>query len=283
MSRVLVALLAVASTGCLPLADIRPDTVDPEATDLDAEARGRALLEAAADAHGGLAAWQQKQTTELIFRDEWRGLATLMAPWPSSDVRANIVQRTRTFDSVVTFQDGAPDGLVWGIEAWKPWVDDGSGRQNVEDSDIRFMLPTTQYFVEMPFRMLEAELVRDAGPVTVDGVTYDTVYATWGGWSANEDYDQYVIYLDPQTHRWAKVAYNRARDHAPGQRHRSLRSAQRGRGDLDSPPDADWRGRRSGRCVDARDDDRGDAVRCARPKQPHRARRGSSAAVRSSS
>ena len=207
MSRVLVALLAVASTGCLPLADIRPDTVDPEATDLDAEARGRALLEAAADAHGGLAAWQQKQTTELIFRDEWRGLATLMAPWPSSDVRANIVQRTRTFDSVVTFQDGAPDGLVWGIEAWKPWVDDGSGRQNVEDSDIRFMLPTTQYFVEMPFRMLEAELVRDAGPVTVDGVTYDTVYATWGGWSANEDYDQYVIYLDPQTHRWAKVAY----------------------------------------------------------------------------
>jgi hypothetical protein len=186
--------------GCLPPLDLRPDT-------LGAEEGARERLVAAAEAHGGLAAWEAKSTTELVLRDTWRGLPRLFNPWPSDEVRVHLAQRAHTFDSVATFLD-ADQGLVWGIEGGQAWRQrDGGAREAVDDADITFMLPTAQYFVEMPFRLLEAELFRDAGPEEIDGVVYDRVFLTWRSLEPNADFDQYVVYLDRDTGRIAKVAY----------------------------------------------------------------------------
>ena len=84
---------------------------------------------------------------------------------------------------------------------------DGAAEVPVEDADLRFMLPTVHYFVEMPQRLTEAAIVRAAGKERVGGVDYDVVYATWGTVGANPTYDQYRIYMDPETHQLAKVWY----------------------------------------------------------------------------
>jgi hypothetical protein len=185
--------------GCL--ADLKPEH-------LESAEQGRALMEAAAEAHGGLQLWEEKQTTELLFRDVWLGVSRLLNPWPHSDIRARIVQRPRTFDSVATFLHPEDRGLVWGIEGGQAWQAGPDGvRHETDDANIHFMLPTVQYFVEMPFRFLEAEIIRSAGTQTLDGVDYEVVYLTWRTEEANREFDQYLVYLDPQTGRLAKVAY----------------------------------------------------------------------------
>jgi hypothetical protein len=183
------------------LADLKPEH-------LESAEQGRALMEEAALAHGGLTVWSEKQTTELVFRDVWRGVSRWLNPWPSDDIRVRIVQRSRTFDSVATFLNPEDQGLVWGIEGGEAWYAGPDGvRHETDDSNIRFMLPTVHYFVEMPFRFLEAEIIRYAGPQTLDGVDYEVVYLTWRTVEANREFDQYLVYLDPQTGRLAKVAY----------------------------------------------------------------------------
>jgi len=199
-------------TACL--ADIRPAAVEVSAAP-DREEEGRALLAAAAEAHGGLDTWRATETIELVFRDDWHGMARMFNPWPEASVRAHIVQKPTTFDSRATFLGGTADGLTWGIEDWQTYTVSAEGeRIDVDDADIRFMLPTTQYFVDLPFRLTEAELVRAVGEQTLQGETYDVVYATWGSIEKNADYDQYVVYIDPQTHLVEHVTYT-VREMAP--------------------------------------------------------------------
>ena len=192
-------------TGCL--ADLKPPEL-VEGPQPEREANGRALLAAAADAHGGLATWKAKQSTELIFADHWIGIGTWFNPWPDASMRGSIRQRPGTFDSRVTFLGGEQDGVTWGIDDGVGFVVSAAGERSAsDDSDLLFMLPTTQYFVDLPFRIQEAALVRAAEPQTLDGTPYDVVYATWGSIEKNAEFDQYLLYLDPQTHRIAKAYY----------------------------------------------------------------------------
>ena len=55
-----------------PHADLRTDEVRRAGADPDAMARGRRLLEEAAEAHG-LAAWRRHTTCEVVAIDHWPG------------------------------------------------------------------------------------------------------------------------------------------------------------------------------------------------------------------
>ena len=193
-------------TACL--ADLQPEVITIDAQP-EREARGRALLDAAAEAHGGRDAWRAHDTLELVFVDDWYGMAaTLFDPWPDASMRGHVVQRPATFDSRVKFLGGAKDGWTWGIEDWQPYTIDPDGAKvESDDADIRFMLPTVHYFVDLPFRLPEAELVRHVGTETVGGQAWEVVYATWGTITKNADYDQYLVYIDPDSGRIGKVKY----------------------------------------------------------------------------
>jgi len=206
-------MMVLLLTACL--ADIRPSEIDPAAEQAERAEEGRALLAAAAEAHGGIARWRALQTTELLFRDDWYGMAQAFNPWPSASIRAHVVQKTATFDSRVRFLSGEEAGLLWGLEQGSAYTAVGDDPPvPSDDGDIRFMLPTTQYFLDLPFRIPEAEHVRSVGERTVGGETFDVVYATWGSIAANGDFDQYLLFLDQQTHRIDKVQYT-VREIAP--------------------------------------------------------------------
>lgn len=132
---------------------------------------------------------------------------TLFNPWPDDDQRARITTRIHTFDSRAELLNGPDEGLTWGIQDWAPYTERDGARTAVDDASIRFMLPTVQYFVEMPQRLTEAELVRHVGQQTVGGDTYDVVYATWGTLEANAEYDQYLLFFAPESGRLAKAQY----------------------------------------------------------------------------
>lgn len=200
-------LAAVVAAGCLPTADILPPALQG-ANDLEArEAAGRARLQAAAEA-SGLEAWRGMERVELTLRDVWVGPFRLFNPWPDADTRAIITQRPGTFDSTARFVGGRRDGWTWGIEDWQTYTIDPDGQRSaVDDGDIHFMLPTTQYFLDLPFRILEAEIVHDVGERVIAGQPYQVVYATWGSVQANRDYDQYLLFVSPASGRIEKVQY----------------------------------------------------------------------------
>ncbi|MEQ1566429.1 MAG: hypothetical protein ABMA64_12380 [Myxococcota bacterium] len=208
----ITALIALVAAGGalavfgLPLADIRPEGVSL-ADDPVAEAEGRRLLARMLQSHGGADALHRHHTLDLDLRDTWVGLGTLFNPWPADDQRVHLTLRVHTFDSEVRFVDGPREGQVWGIRDFATYRREGDRQDPIADADLRFMLPTTHYFVEMPQRLTEAEIVRSVGRERVGDREYDLVYATWGTVDANRAYDQYRIYLDPETGRLAKVWY----------------------------------------------------------------------------
>lgn len=204
-SAVAVGLVVIAGLVAWggPLADIRPDVITPDAAQPEREARGREVLALALEAHGGADAWAADGGQTFTMVDEWPGMYAWISPWGMERAELEVVQRRHTFDSTVTFADGR----VWGITDGQPWTSTGGERTEVDDPNIRFILPTVHYFVEAPQRLQEAELVRYAGTRQIGGTTYDVVYATWGTWAANGDYDQYLIFVDADTHRIEKLEY----------------------------------------------------------------------------
>ncbi|MCB9679099.1 MAG: hypothetical protein H6737_28615 [Alphaproteobacteria bacterium] len=204
--------LALAVFG-LPLVDIRPASVSV-ADDPAAEARGRELLAAMLEAHGGAEALHRHASLELDLRDTWVGVGRWFNPWPDADQRAHVRQRVHSFDSEAELLNGPEAGVTWGVTEGAAWRRVDGVEQPSDSAQIRFMLPTLHYFVEMPQRLTEAPLVRYVGTEEVRGATYDVVYATWERIEANPQYDQYLVYLDPETHRLAKVHYT-VREIAP--------------------------------------------------------------------
>ena len=204
---VVVAVVAVVAWGG-PLSDLRPGVIDPSAPQPEREVQGREILAAALGAHGGRAAWQSHAGQTFRLRDQWRGLWGFITPWPAADISMRVVQQRHTFDSEVTFLDGPDPGLRWGMEDWRTWVQRPDGaRQWQPHDDASFTLPTVHYFVELPLRLGEAELVRYVGPRTIGAHTYDVVFLTWQSWAPNPDYDQYLVFVDVETRRIAKVQY----------------------------------------------------------------------------
>ena len=97
----------------------------------------------------------------------------------------------------------------WGIHAWNTWRAEGEAPPSYSDGDerISFWLPTLQYFLEMPFRLPEGELVDCAGKARIDyggrKVEVYRVYVTWGSYAPHARLDQYLAYLDVETIREA--------------------------------------------------------------------------------
>lgn len=186
------------------LADIRPDAIKNSA---DAPQDGRALLEAAAEAHGGLDAWRAHQRVSVSYTDAWLGIYRIASPWPSAEVSVVHEQVLHSFDSELYFQ-GEHDGLLWSITDWQTAVQDvGVMVPRKGHKEARFILPTMSYFVAFPYRILEAPIIFDAGPVDLDGVRYQTVFVTWEDARPQPEWDQYILYINPDTGRIDKATY----------------------------------------------------------------------------
>jgi len=204
LALLVLAVAAFAITGG-PLADIKPASV--RADDPDADRRGRALLAAAYEAHGGDAALRSHQTATFTMRDTWFGVNALFNPWPDADQHLRMTTRIHSFDSAAHLLNGPEEGVTWGITDGRSWrLRDGS-KTVAPDADIEFMLPTTHYFTELPQRLTEAELVRYVGEETIADSTFDVVFATWGSLDATEQFDQYLVYIDKDTGRIGKIFY----------------------------------------------------------------------------
>jgi hypothetical protein len=186
-------------------ADLRTEAVRYPAP--DSERRGRELLDQLAERHG-LAAWKRRTTMEVVGRDSWPGGGPW---WPEATQRFRTQALLGTFTSRAELLDGRGRGELWGLQAWAPYkkrpADAVPTFLSEPDRAITFYLPTLQYFNELPFRLRSAPIVRYAGEAHQRGRHYQRVFVTWEGPEPRAAHDQYVLWIDQQTHLLSMVRY----------------------------------------------------------------------------
>jgi len=201
--------IAAGATGLFvytqTLADLRNAHVLREGDGAENRARGRALLEAAAEAHG-LAAWQGYETLEITATDDWSGsfAGRQMTWWQTERQRLRHRMVVGTFTARVTLLDGPEEGLEIGAQAFRTFAD---GERTEDDDRAHFYPPTLNYFAELPFRLLSADVVTYAGQGRYGGRTFERVFVTWGSLEPREEVDQYDVWIDPQTHHLHSCRY----------------------------------------------------------------------------
>ncbi len=198
---VLVLLL-----GCT--ADLRPDTLAARVRAQD-EAAGRAALERASQVlHAtGATPWAEQPGVEVHLTDDFVGLVgNLVRFWPE-DPQEMVIRFVPTKDSGVVELKGEETILI-GKHNEKTWRKEGDEPVEYdEDDDTVFWLPTLQYFLEIPFRLGEGEIVDHGGEVDLDGVACDLIYITWGSYGPNDNLDQYLAYARKDDGRIVRVDF----------------------------------------------------------------------------
>lgn len=185
-------------SGCGPV-DIRPASLQVAASSPELLERGRVMVEQLAEVHG-YKAWQQYRTQEVRFTDAWQAQSW----WPTPKQELLLKSIAGTFTAQATLLDGPHVGEKLGIQNWKSYRQGTDGELTfepaVEELTVQnFYIPSLQYFNELPFRLLGADLVAYGGERIYRGRTYDLLLATWGSLEPNEQHDQYLLWIDRET------------------------------------------------------------------------------------
>jgi hypothetical protein len=204
----LILLLAVIYF-VIPTADLRNDAIKRSGITEQVAAKGKQLLLTAAQAHG-IEKAKSYTTAEFTFADEWTGLmGKFMNPWPENNKSIRMQTLLGTFTCRVEFLEGKGAGEIWGIQAWAAYKQENKNTEAVfeEDGTIQFFLPTQHFFSELPFRVLQTEIIAYMDNRSLEGKDYHLVFATWGTAEPNTDYDQYVIWINKETSLIEKMSY----------------------------------------------------------------------------
>ncbi|MCI4669820.1 MAG: hypothetical protein MRZ79_16920 [Bacteroidia bacterium] len=176
-----------------------------EETKSNTNAQAKAILEAAAKAHG-VEKWNSVSTYEVSFKDEFYGaMGNFASPYKGGSVSLRLQYIPKQADAKLTFTEGKSKGEVWGLSQGITYKGDMSSGK--EAKDATFWLPTYQYFIEFPARILEAEIFRLAGKEEINGRPKDMVFVSWKKVEAQKDFDQYIVWVDQESKLISKVAY----------------------------------------------------------------------------
>ena len=202
-------VVATTSLGACVLADVRPEAaveIGPE--ELSA---GHALVQQMEVTHGGADAWLGSTLVASDATDTWRNgmFRRVFTAFPQNeqDFRFSF-EPGSGFESELTMVGGRRDGLTVRISGEDTARIEPDGR--VRDRDRKYDLfygAAIQYLMELPFRAGEADIIAHAGSTEIEEHSYDVLFVSWSDGTPDRDYDQYVLYLDPETSRLAFAEY----------------------------------------------------------------------------
>lgn len=210
----IVTLCCVAFFNAACLADIRTENFESRTQPKDS---GLALQQLLAVANGmhtqntGFESWHKQKSVEVLSTDIWSGfMGKMLNPNPSNPQKMSFGFIPGKDNSVLSYlEDEKPTGQKIGIHEWNTWQQQPGEKWNYNQSDdIKFNLPTMQYFMEMPFRLPMGKAIRDYGGIQkIDNIECHVVYVTWGSYPANSQSDQYMVYINKETNRIYRINF----------------------------------------------------------------------------
>lgn len=205
-SAIVIVLVALAGFLMLNrLSDLRTPLIKKEVT-AAMEAKGRSLLQQSMKALGGEEAWKKlkQQTLRVTMKDTWvlTFMTKLFIPKNLSGEKLALTFRPNRTNSRLQFRSGPRKGNAWGIQNGMTYtVNRSQALDWKSNKDIKFFLPTYQYFALMPFYLSEAQKIAYAGEAKLKNKTYDLVFATWKDYKPQRSMDQYLIWVEQKSKR----------------------------------------------------------------------------------
>ena len=179
----------------IPIADIRNAYLQKGITTADEE-KGRVLITQMEEACGGYELWRSYETATFTQTADWYDNET---NWTINPQEFSMSCKIGSSDGQMRLLNGPQEGSSWDIRNGTVYGADGD-----PDPENQKMVWHKQsyksYWFQFPFRMREADIIAYGGQRNIDGTDYEVVYATWHSEAPNSKYDQYMLYLHPDTH-----------------------------------------------------------------------------------
>ncbi len=211
MKKVLLFILSILSLTMLvglffylKLSDLRPERyVYPN--DIK---KAKQLLEAMGQAHQ-IDKWNDIETYNVLLEDEFYGfLGKKTHAFQEQKIRFSLSYIPKTYDGQLKTLSGKEKNSVWGIQSGKTYLLDEKGNTIIkENKNMKFYIPTYQYFIEFPNRILEATTIDYLGSKMINGVKSEGVIASWNAIAPQNNLDQYIIWIDALSKRIIKIDY----------------------------------------------------------------------------
>jgi len=203
----LIFLCFSAIQGCVnifKLSDLRQkDDVFPKN-----QAKAKALLKEMGIAHG-IQHWSRISAYHATYGEVFYGfLGKKTNPFKEDSVILSIQAIPTTSNGQLKILTGKEKGKVWGIQDGQTYYkEENDAIVLKKKKEIKFWLPTYQYFIEFPNRIQEATSLDYLGAKTIDGIKAEGVIASWNTIEPQKDIDQYVIWLEAASKRIIKIDY----------------------------------------------------------------------------
>lgn len=161
---------------------------------------GKQLLQSVVELQN-LEKLEESPTYSLIAKDEWfKQYGMNINPWPGDNgALLEFKHAFGTFDGKVKWLETDKKNTGYGIQSWQLY-EYGTSEvpKQTENEKLEFIIPTMQYFMELPYRLSNAPIISYMGTSSSDSAEYEIVFVTWDSPTPNE-YDQYTLYINKET------------------------------------------------------------------------------------
>ena len=197
-------LLIVGLFFSCKITDLRPEGYE-YASDI---ARAKQLLEEMGKAHQ-IDNWNNMETYNVIFEGEFYGfLGKKSHSFKEQKIELSLNFIPNTNDGQLKILSGKEKNKTWGIQSEQTYYLDEKGKPIVKkNKNMKFYIPTYQYFIEFPSRIQEATSIDYLGTKMIDGVKSEGIIASWNTVAPQKDLDQYIIWINAESKRIIKIGY----------------------------------------------------------------------------
>lgn len=179
--------------------DIRNDHLRKAESNAD-QSKMEELLHQMEEAYGGRAAWDTMGYFTYVQRADWYGRSG-PAGWDTLPQRFMMKSFINTTEGEIELLNGPNTGTKYKLANNQFYKQEAGGTwEEHEPNRIEKKIDFKNYWFQFPFRMREAAIKKYAGTEVVNGIEYELLFVSWGSEAANRDYDQYLLYLHPESH-----------------------------------------------------------------------------------
>ena len=200
-NKILFILSLSLLAGCA-LADLRPQTLRDIEIPAAPKVHGREILEQVAQQQGIAEHWRKYKTWKIVAVDIWKDQwVRLLTPIKQPEQRLDFVIDLPTRSVLMTFLEGKfkNNSLGWDRDGTFGVIDNEVTRKEYRDVDI-YVVPVRDYFL-WPQTLVSFPVQVFAGEATLKTVIYDKVFVTRGSVVPNDKDDQYIVWVNRQTHK----------------------------------------------------------------------------------
>ena len=199
MKQVIITLILILLSSC-SFADLRSDKLVEKGMTSEARENAIKIMSQIQMAHG-FEQWKTKKTTSVLIKDNWESTLIYLLgrePWDNDSLLFNY--ENNTFNGSLLFLSGDRKNETVGIQSWISYEITDEFEQT-DNGDLKVAIPAFIYLNELPFRIEPNELlINQIDDAEFQGKNYLRLFYTWKNFEPNSNYDQYILWIDPETY-----------------------------------------------------------------------------------